>query len=124
MRYDYVNPKRKIRKHLSKRHTNYSRLYLVFIFAIMAVGSIAILLNSHSQSEASSISAPAFYNENLAESVGQSAAIETALPSSIELEQATDTLFQRSTKESLLREMIEKEGIELTVQEEQYFATH
>lgn len=131
MRRDYINPKRKIRKHLQKRKTNFAGLYIVFVVAVLAIGTISMLLRSDFQSEASEgnseINAEFFNGEILKQvqddSIAELGVDTITIPETIELEQG-DTLFPRTTKESLLREMVEKEGLELTALEEQYFVSH
>lgn len=110
MRKDYCNPKKSIRKHLTKRKTNFIWLYFVFIFMIFAFGVINMLVSSDLKTEASEVNYPM---------------VEEEMTDLYEIPvEESDTLFPRTTQEDLLYKMIEKEDLDLSIAEEDFVESH
>lgn len=124
MRRDYVNPKKKIRKHLAKRKTSYDKLYLVFIMAVLFVGVLTVVLQTNWSSEASESVGNNIDNQMMVEAEPE---IENSKESKITEQniiiedEENDGLFPKTKNEVLLEEMIKKEEINLTAREKQYF---
>jgi len=114
MRKDYCNPKKSIRKHLTKRKTNYSYLYFLFIFLVFTFGLMRVLLSSDLNSEASE-------GENLNSENVQSQNLD--LNNVYEVSNF-DTLFPRTINEDLLYQMIDQEELPLSPIEENFVKNH